>query len=30
MNVNFRHENVKYLPGHELPHNLIAVPGRGG
>jgi len=24
--MNDRHENVKYLPGHELPHNLIAVP----
>ncbi|KAK9469887.1 NAD-dependent glycerol-3-phosphate dehydrogenase N-terminus-domain-containing protein [Lipomyces arxii] len=24
--VNTQHENVKYLPGVKLPHNLIAVP----
>ncbi|XP_035236442.1 glycerol-3-phosphate dehydrogenase 1a [Anguilla rostrata] len=24
--INTQHENVKYLPGHKLPHNVIAVP----
>lgn len=24
--INTRHENVKYLPGHSLPENVIAVP----
>ncbi|CBZ49627.1 cbr-GPDH-1 protein, related [Neospora caninum Liverpool] len=24
--INQRHENVKYLPGHKLPENLLAVP----
>ncbi|KAL7638590.1 UNVERIFIED_CONTAM: hypothetical protein RMT77_011162 [Armadillidium vulgare] len=24
--INTEHENVKYLPGHKLPHNIIAVP----
>uniref|UniRef100_A0A6F9DET1 Glycerol-3-phosphate dehydrogenase [NAD(+)] n=1 Tax=Phallusia mammillata TaxID=59560 RepID=A0A6F9DET1_9ASCI len=24
--INTRHENVKYLPGHKLPQNVIAVP----
>ncbi|XP_072273993.1 glycerol-3-phosphate dehydrogenase 1-like protein [Pyxicephalus adspersus] len=25
--INQDHENVKYLPGHQLPHNVVAVPG---
>jgi glycerol-3-phosphate dehydrogenase (NAD+) len=24
--INTRHENVKYLPGHKLPDNVVAVP----
>ncbi|XP_019411970.1 PREDICTED: glycerol-3-phosphate dehydrogenase [NAD(+)], cytoplasmic [Crocodylus porosus] len=24
--INTRHENVKYLPGHRLPDNVVAVP----
>uniref|UniRef100_A0A3P9M9J9 Glycerol-3-phosphate dehydrogenase [NAD(+)] n=1 Tax=Oryzias latipes TaxID=8090 RepID=A0A3P9M9J9_ORYLA len=24
--INTDHENVKYLPGHKLPHNVLAVP----
>uniref|UniRef100_A0A6P8Q5M0 Glycerol-3-phosphate dehydrogenase [NAD(+)] n=1 Tax=Geotrypetes seraphini TaxID=260995 RepID=A0A6P8Q5M0_GEOSA len=24
--INSEHENVKYLPGHKLPHNVVAVP----
>nr|XP_002129029.1 glycerol-3-phosphate dehydrogenase [NAD(+)], cytoplasmic isoform X5 [Ciona intestinalis] len=24
--INTRHENVKYLPGHKLPENVVAVP----
>jgi len=24
--INSRHENVKYLPGHKLPENVVAVP----
>jgi len=24
--INERHENVKYLPGIELPHNIVAMP----
>ncbi|KAI9500737.1 glycerol-3-phosphate dehydrogenase [Coemansia sp. RSA 1358] len=24
--INTHHENVKYLPGHKLPHNVVAVP----
>lgn len=24
--INTDHENVKYLPGHKLPSNVIAVP----
>ncbi|EPR56915.1 putative glycerol-3-phosphate dehydrogenase (gpdh), partial [Toxoplasma gondii GT1] len=24
--INQKHENVKYLPGHKLPDNLVAVP----
>eukprot|EP00794_Sanderia_malayensis_P003846 gene3846-4382_t len=24
--INTQHENVKYLPGHKLPDNIIAVP----
>ena len=24
--INETHENVKYLPGHKLPPNVIAVP----
>jgi len=24
--INQRHENVKYLPGHKLPENVVAVP----
>ncbi|XP_005807608.1 glycerol-3-phosphate dehydrogenase [NAD(+)], cytoplasmic [Xiphophorus maculatus] len=24
--INTDHENVKYLPGHKLPHNVVAVP----
>lgn len=24
--INTEHENVKYLPGHKLPTNVIAVP----
>lgn len=24
--INTTHENIKYLPGHKLPENLIAVP----
>lgn len=24
--INTEHKNVKYLPNHELPHNVIAVP----
>ena len=23
--INNDHENVKYLPGHKLPHNIVAV-----
>uniref|UniRef100_A0A8C9SZA8 Glycerol-3-phosphate dehydrogenase [NAD(+)] n=1 Tax=Scleropages formosus TaxID=113540 RepID=A0A8C9SZA8_SCLFO len=25
--INTEHENVKYLPGHKLPENVVAVPG---
>ncbi|KAJ1934458.1 glycerol-3-phosphate dehydrogenase, partial [Linderina pennispora] len=24
--INTQHENVKYLPGHKLPANVVAVP----
>ncbi|XP_074836530.1 glycerol-3-phosphate dehydrogenase [NAD(+)], cytoplasmic isoform X2 [Carettochelys insculpta] len=24
--INTQHENIKYLPGHKLPHNVVAVP----
>lgn len=24
--INTQHENVKYLPGHKLPPNVVAVP----
>jgi len=24
--INTTHENVKYLPGHKLPENVLAVP----
>ncbi|XP_072840975.2 glycerol-3-phosphate dehydrogenase 1-like protein [Pogona vitticeps] len=24
--INQDHENVKYLPGHKLPHNVVAIP----
>ena len=24
--INQDHENVKYLPGHKLPENVVAVP----
>ncbi|KAG8235818.1 hypothetical protein J437_LFUL016131, partial [Ladona fulva] len=24
--INTTHENVKYLPGHKLPENVVAVP----
>lgn len=24
--INTDHENVKYLPGHKLPENVVAVP----
>lgn len=23
--INDTHENVKYLPGHELPHNVVSI-----
>lgn len=27
--INNDHENVKYLPGHKLPENVVAVPNLG-
>lgn len=24
--INHDHENVKYLPGHKLPENVVAIP----
>lgn len=26
--INTDHENVKYLPGHKLPVNVVAIPGK--
>jgi glycerol-3-phosphate dehydrogenase (NAD+) len=31
--INTQHENVKYLPGHKLPHNVVSpssLQGREG
>lgn len=28
--INTDHENVKYLPGHKLPRNVVSVPMWGG